>query len=86
MTLRHQAACRRVDAYVDALNGAKDELRLADIDSKGALSLDYRSNMTQREFEAAVEKCVEYIRAGDIFQVVISQRPSTRLMRASSTP
>ena len=29
---------------------------------------------TPAEFEAAVEKCVEYIRAGDIFQVVISQR------------
>ncbi len=26
------------------------------------------------EFEAAVRKCVEYIRAGDIFQVVLSQR------------
>jgi anthranilate synthase component 1 len=26
------------------------------------------------DFEAAVRKCVEYIRAGDIFQVVISQR------------
>ena len=32
------------------------------------------SNFTQAEFEAAVRKCVEYIRAGDIFQVVISQR------------
>jgi anthranilate synthase component 1 len=74
LTARHQAACRRVDAYVDALNRATDELRLADIDSQGPPSVDYRANMTQREYEAAVEKCVEYIRAGDIFQVVISQR------------
>ncbi len=36
--------------------------------------LPYRSNFTQAEFEAAVGKCVEYIRAGDIFQVVLSQR------------
>ena len=28
----------------------------------------------QADFEPAVEKCVEYIRAGDIFQVVLSQR------------
>ena len=32
------------------------------------------SNFTAADFEQAVDKCVEYIRAGDIFQVVISQR------------
>ncbi|MGH2479829.1 MAG: anthranilate synthase component I family protein, partial [Ktedonobacteraceae bacterium] len=34
------------------------------------------SNRTQAEFEAMVEKAREYIRAGDIFQVVPSQRLS----------
>ncbi|MFC1597832.1 anthranilate synthase component I family protein, partial [Planctomycetota bacterium] len=38
------------------------------------LALEYTSNFTQPDFEAAVKKCVEYIRAGDIFQVVFSQR------------
>ena len=38
------------------------------------LDLAYESNFTQQTFEDAVRKCVEYIRAGDIFQVVISQR------------
>jgi anthranilate synthase component 1 len=33
-----------------------------------------RSNMTKREFEQAVMKAKEYISAGDIFQVVLSQR------------
>ena len=33
-----------------------------------------KSNFTAEEFQDAVRKCVEYIRAGDIFQVVISQR------------
>jgi anthranilate synthase component 1 len=32
------------------------------------------SNMTQRDFEAAVERCQDWIRDGDIFQVVPSQR------------
>jgi anthranilate synthase component 1 len=32
------------------------------------------SNFTEPEFEAAVARCCEYIRAGDIFQVVPSQR------------
>jgi anthranilate synthase component I len=35
---------------------------------------DAVSNFTRKEFEAAVEKCRDYIRAGDIFQVVPSQR------------
>ena len=34
----------------------------------------FQSNVTQAEFEAAVEKGIEYIRAGDIFQFVPSQR------------
>lgn len=32
------------------------------------------SNFKREEYERAVEKCKEYIRAGDIFQVVLSQR------------
>src|SRR5207248_2568786 len=36
--------------------------------------LPYESNFERSAFEVAVEKCKEYIRAGDIFQVVISQR------------
>ncbi len=33
-----------------------------------------RSNLRREEFEHAVERAKEYIRAGDIFQVVLSQR------------
>lgn len=39
---------------------------------KGAVKLS--SNCTKRDFEASVEKAKEYIKAGDIFQVVLSQR------------
>ncbi len=37
---------------------------------------DFKSSFTKEEFEAMVERCKEYIRAGDIFQVVPSQRLS----------
>ncbi|BAY20635.1 anthranilate synthetase alpha-subunit [Calothrix sp. NIES-2100] len=40
-------------------------------------AVEYSSNFTRREFCASVEKAKEYIKAGDIFQVVISQRLST---------
>lgn len=36
--------------------------------------LSITSNFSQEDFETAVRKCVEFIRAGDIFQVVPSQR------------
>jgi anthranilate synthase component I len=38
---------------------------------------NYRSNTTKEKYCASVEKAQEYIKAGDIFQVVISQRLST---------
>jgi anthranilate synthase component 1 len=40
--------------------------------------LEIKSNFSQQGFEDAVRQCVEYIRAGDIFQVVPSQRLSVK--------
>ena len=42
--------------------------------SSSPVPLQTTSNFTRDSFAAAIEKCTEYIRAGDIFQVVISQR------------
>ena len=70
----YAAACARVDETCQQLQTGTANLPLSDIDFTGEPQLDYRSNFTQPEFEAAVEKCKEYIVAGDIFQVVISQR------------
>lgn len=72
-------ATQRLAMLVDQLDQPSGDLRLADVDVSGELSLDYSSNLTQSEFEDSVRKCVEYIRAGDIFQVVISQRLETEL-------
>ena len=36
--------------------------------------LRYRSNLTRETYESMVERGKEYIRAGDVFQVVLSQR------------
>ncbi|MDO3379104.1 anthranilate synthase component I [Geoalkalibacter halelectricus] len=37
-------------------------------------ALVFTSNFTREQFLAAVERCKEYVRAGDIIQVVLSQR------------
>ncbi len=39
-----------------------------------SLPLDISSNMSQQDYENAVKKAIEYIYAGDIFQVVPAQR------------
>ena len=43
---------------------------------------DYTIHFPQADFEAAVEHCREYIREGDIMQVVLSQRLSTPFSQA----
>ncbi|MDB5309478.1 MAG: Anthranilate synthase, aminase component [Gemmataceae bacterium] len=77
-------ACRRVDELVGRLQHEPADIKLTDIDpgmgnSGGAPPPLARaeSNFTRPGFEAAVRKAVEYINAGDIFQVVLSQRFKT---------
>ena len=48
-------------------------------------ALQVRSTHTQAEYEAMVRKGKEYIRAGDIFQVVLSQRLSRHVNAAPFT-
>ncbi|HQU42860.1 MAG TPA: anthranilate synthase component I [Pirellulales bacterium] len=73
----YAAACERVDGLVARLAAVEGRLCLADIDLSGEPHVDYQSNFDRQSFERAVEKCLEYIRAGDIFQVVLSQRLET---------
>ena len=70
----YRAAQQRVDATVRQLSSSKLDLECADIDTRGGSALPFRSNFRREDFERAVRRCVEYIEAGDIFQVVISQR------------
>jgi anthranilate synthase component 1 len=67
-------AQRRVDDLVSRLSKPNVDPECTDIDTTGDATLAYQSNFGKPEFESAVGKCIEYIRAGDIFQVVISQR------------
>lgn len=70
------------EAYADAttkIAGLEEKLRrplvLPDEECDGVPGdLAFTSNFTRKEFCAAVERVKEYIRAGDVFQVVVSQR------------
>jgi anthranilate synthase component 1 len=69
----YQNACRRIDEIVSRLSQPPTS-KLGEIDPRGPVNLPFSSNMTREQFEAAVAKGQEYIKAGDIFQFVPSQR------------
>jgi anthranilate synthase component 1 len=73
----YDAACQRVDRLVERLQQGVADLQLTDVAPVGEVSLPYVSNFEPEAFEAAVARCKEYIKAGDIFQVVLSQRLQT---------
>ena len=82
----YEKAVARIDEAVDRLRTPVMKLS-DDITPRGEITLPFRSNFApgngdpgqaQAEFCRAVEKCKEYILAGDIFQVVLSQRLSAR--------
>ena len=70
----YDAGCRRIDALCTQLDTRTETLHLTDIALKGDPQIPFRSNFSREGYEGAVEKSKEYIRAGDIFQVVLSQR------------
>jgi anthranilate synthase component 1 len=74
LTTAYQAACQRVDVLVEKLQQNVADLQLTDIDSHGKETKEWKSNFAPGAFEAAVVRCQEYIKAGDVFQVVLSQR------------
>ncbi|HEY7090010.1 MAG TPA: anthranilate synthase component I [Tepidisphaeraceae bacterium] len=69
----YRDACHRVDELVHRLSQPPVS-QLGEIDTDKPVTLAFSSNMTRAQYEAAVEKGKEYIRAGDIFQFVPSQR------------
>jgi anthranilate synthase component 1 len=64
-------AARSIDSILRRLEEPVDLplIRIAECETQPA-----RSNFQRKDFERAVERAKEYIRAGDIFQVVLSQR------------
>ncbi|MEM9767522.1 MAG: anthranilate synthase component I family protein, partial [Cyanobacteria bacterium P01_D01_bin.71] len=82
LSVAYQAACDRITTLVRQLTEPLQGLSPLTqwhppTKTSAAPSSQYHSNRTQADFCAAVQTAQDYIRAGDIFQVVISQRLST---------
>ncbi|MCF7221346.1 anthranilate synthase component I [Marilutibacter chinensis] len=71
----YSKASRRLDQLVHRLRHGGTSYPET-LDPNGLDEADFVSGFTREGFIAAVEKSKEYIRAGDIFQVVLSQRLS----------
>ncbi len=70
----HQAV-EAVDRTIDRIRTG-DGQAVAEVVLEHLPQLPFESNFARPQFERAVETCKDYIRAGDIFQVVLSQRLS----------
>ena len=66
-------AVARIDHLRKSLRKAPKTLEARSLAGSGA-SIRYRSNVTPQKFHAMVRKGKEYIAAGDVIQVVLSQR------------
>ena len=72
--LAYQNGLDRLAELTRKLEQPRKAKEVTDFEGYDETELEPKSNFTQPEFEEAVKSCTEYIRAGDIFQVVISQR------------
>ncbi len=75
ITAAYTATCQKIDATIERLHTAAPNPvvtynQIPEDVEVGEVS----SNISKKEFIANVEQAKEYIRAGDIFQVVLSQR------------
>ena len=72
----YQDAVAAIDDLIDQLRQPLPaRQKSADANQSG----DFSANFTSEEFKAAVETCKEYVRAGDVIQIVLSQRFSANL-------
>ena len=72
----YRQATERIDRVIEELRRPLTTVT-DDIEPVGEITQAYESNFERRDYLAAVEKAKEYVRAGDIFQVVPSQRLKT---------
>ena len=74
----YEEAVEKIDRLVDRLSMPLEMPRTINTTRLRNLNSQVASNFTQENYEAAVERALEYIYAGDIIQVVPSQRLARR--------
>ena len=72
----YDAAVKRIHKVISSLQKKPRGIEPRDL-TQNQGDRKFRSNLTERGFVDAVEKAKEYIKAGDVIQVVLSQRLET---------
>ncbi len=72
----YEKATAKIDSLINRLKGPLPYFEVVKGDPGGA---EFKSVVEREVFEKNVERCKEYIREGDIFQVVLAQRLEARL-------
>lgn len=74
----YDSAVARIDSVVETLRGPVPVAFLGSSRKGSKRKHNFRSNMEKKDFCSMVERAREYIKAGDIIQVVLSQRFHTK--------
>lgn len=72
----YEAAIKRIDEMVEKL---RKPLPVRAAKKEPVASAELVSNFSRADFESAVDSCKDYVRSGDVIQVVLSQRFSGQL-------
>ncbi len=67
----YDEAVKRIDGMVAQL---RRPLPVRSARAETATTTELQSNFSRSDFESAVERCKDYVRSGDVIQVVLSQR------------
>lgn len=70
----YDEACAKIEATLQKLSGSTTSASLLPLAHEELAELEPKSNMNTDGYKEAVEKCIEYIQAGECVQVVPSQR------------
>ncbi len=69
----YSQACEAIERTIQRLRDGQNHA-VGEVMLEHLPQMPFESNISREEYESAVSACKEYIRAGDIFQVVLSQR------------
>jgi anthranilate synthase component I len=72
----YDASIKRIRRVISSLEKKPRGIESRDL-NQGKRNRTFRSNLSQKGFETAVTKAKEYIKAGDVIQVVLCQRLET---------
>ena len=77
----YEIACKHISELQNLMKEPLKPVKSLNWSEKGSRSIDMTSDMTKDEFEQSVTKAKEFVKQGDVFQLVLSQKLNTTVMQ-----